>query len=267
MQAAIASHSAPHGPAHGPVHSAGHTAVHSALHSAPHGVPVPYTAVHGAAPSASHRAGGDRRVLSEVVRRGGHRLRLRRRQVPPLARRAHGPLLATRPTSYVAQCYLHALHIHCIHSTHTMHTLYSHTVICKCTAYVRRVQARVVGLDISRRLLSLARKSCDAEGCTAYCILHAMCMCMCMPCACACACHVHVHVRRCQRWVGGLVGWWMLSWTDAPSSLQRPPYNTGARQRCACSGPTSASTRRSNDWGCREPPLQSASTCSSAPSL
>ena len=112
---------------HSAVHSVVHIAVHIAMHSTPyvaHGAPLGecHTTVHGAALSALHRAGGDRRVLSKVVRRGGHRLRLRRRQIPPLARRAHGSLLATRPICICTTQVLHsALCVHCIYTAYPLH--------------------------------------------------------------------------------------------------------------------------------------------------
>ena len=70
-----------------------------------------------------------------------------------------------------ARAYAHTLSWYTC--TCTAHARHMHST---CTAFARHMQARVVGLDISRRLLSLARKSCDAEGCTAHCILHAMCI-------------------------------------------------------------------------------------------
>ena len=123
---------------HSAVHSAVHIAVHIAMHSTPyvaHGAPLGecHTTVHGAALSALHRAGGDRRVLSKVVRRGGHRLRLRRRQIPPLARRAHGSLLATRPICICTTQVLHsALCVHCIYCIPSTHTQHMHGI---CTAH------------------------------------------------------------------------------------------------------------------------------------
>ena len=193
------------------------------MHSAPHGAPLGecHAAVHGAALSASHRAGGDRRVLSKVVRGGGHRLRMRCRQIPPLARRAHGSLLATRP---ICMCTTQALHSAiCVHCIYTAYPLHIHC-ICTRTAYAQHMHStcrRVWWASTSRVASSLSR----ARVVTPKGALHMHAMSVSMfhvrvhvhdhvhvqivhvhsMVHCIAASMVHPIVHRCQGWVGGLV--------------------------------------------------------------